>query len=340
MKVLVTGGAGSVGAALVDRLNEKGHHVTVVGRREGIQVPGAHYRTCDITDYDQVLVVMDGIEGVIHLAALPSPIPGPAHQVYSINCGGTFNVYNAAVECGIKRVVNASSINAVGYFYGIKHFPISYLPIDEDHPPFTTDIYSFSKESVENIARYFWRRDGISGASIRIPWVYEPTEERLRDFQSGMEWARERLAPLFEEPEDRVRAFLGDLDEGIAKFRTQLLWEWPTDRKLVKEYKNEMKGDEFHMFVLGHNFFTSLDARDSAQAFERALTAEYDGAHVLFANDAHNSVGLPSDRLGALFFPEAGVKSGGLLGTESLVSIERARKLIGFEPEYSLSRFF
>jgi nucleoside-diphosphate-sugar epimerase len=94
-----------------------------------------------------------------------------ADALFHINCTGTFNVYQAAAEEGIKRVVSASSINALGFNFGGVPFQLSYLPIDEAHPTQTSDVYSLSKQILEDTADYFWRRDGISGVCLRLPFV-------------------------------------------------------------------------------------------------------------------------------------------------------------------------
>ena len=87
------------------------------------------------------------------------------------------------------------------------------------------------------------------------------------------------------------------------------------------------------------HFWTAIDIRDRAQAIEKALRADFEGSHVLFINDSHNSLGLESMTLAELFYPDAEIKQE-LVGTESLISLDKARKLIGFEPEYSVSRFY
>ena len=86
------------------------------------------------------------------------------------------------------------------------------------------------------------------------------------------------------------------------------------------------------------NFWASVDARDSGQAIEKGLLAEYEGSHPLWVNDSHNSAGIPTETLVSWFYPDVPLKRK-ILGTESLVSIDKARRLIGFEPEYSVSRF-
>ena len=88
------------------------------------------------------------------------------------------------------------------------------------------------------------------------------------------------------------------------------------------------------------NFWASINAEDSAQAMGKAQVADYEGSHPLFVNDSHNSVGIESELLVSLFFPNVKDRKHPLEGTESLVSIHKARQLIGFEPENSLSQWF
>ena len=186
MNVLVTGGTGTVGRRCVARLVRAGHSVRVIGLDEGLEIDGAEFRRCDITDYNALREQLKGIDGVVHLAAIPNPAGGTAPAIFHINCTGTFNVYQAAAEEGIKRVVSASSINALGFNFGVKAFQLSYFPIDEKHPQQTTDAYSLSKQMLEETAEYFSRRDGISGVCLRLPAVRDPDDAaRARFFANG-----------------------------------------------------------------------------------------------------------------------------------------------------------
>ena len=85
------------------------------------------------------------------------------------------------------------------------------------------------------------------------------------------------------------------------------------------------------------NFWALIDARDAAQAFEKSLLADFEGSQPLFVNDSHNSAGVDSEELVRVFFPEVTARRHPLVGNEALVSIERARELIGFEPEHSFT---
>jgi nucleoside-diphosphate-sugar epimerase len=190
MKVLVTGGAGRVGLAVVRYLAAQGHQVTAAGRTPDREVEGAAYAQLDATDLDAVRRVVAGHDKVIHLAAIPSPggVPGP--ELFRINCDSTYNVLEACVEHGINHVAIASSINSLGQKYGVKPLPIRYFPIDEDHPRLHSDPYSFSKKVTEDIARYFWDKNGLSTVSLRIPGVFEPDWEHAgeglrRDREQG-----------------------------------------------------------------------------------------------------------------------------------------------------------
>ncbi len=70
------------------------------------------------------------------------------------------------------------------------------------------------------------------------------------------------------------------------------------------------------------------------------MLAEYEGSHALYVNESHNLPGVESEMLAQLFFPETTVRKRPLVGTEALVSLEKARRLIGFEPENSVSQWF
>ncbi len=74
------------------------------------------------------------------------------------------------------------------------------------------------------------------------------------------------------------------------------------------------------------DYWTAVDDRDAAQGVEKSLTVPYEGCHVFFVNDSHNWAGIPSAELVEVLYP--GVKTWKRLvaGTESLVSIERARE--------------
>ncbi len=343
MKILVTGGIGHIGRATVAHLAAHGHDVRMLDRipkaeiavEAAEEVRGAEYRQADITDYATLRPHFEGIEAVVHLAAIPDPIPGKDAEIFHINCGGSFNVYQAAAENGIKRVVSASSINALGNGYGTREIPIHYFPLDEAHPGSTSDVYSFSKQILEEIAAYYWRREGISGACLRFPWVYdsrwfEREHDHAGEFRTFIQAAYEGLMAL-----------------PVAERREQVQQTFARWRELQAQHRNGEIDDEAMMTAMqqmpaaaltfGRNdFWAMLDKRDAAQAIEKAVLADYTGSHPLWIVGSHNATGLPTQGLASLMYPDVQTWMRPVEGSESLISIDKARALIGFEPEYAL----
>jgi hypothetical protein len=83
------------------------------------------------------------------------------------------------------------------------------------------------------------------------------------------------------------------------------------------------------------NFWAWVDERDAAQACERGLLADFEGAHPLFISDSHNWLGYNSKALVQVFFPHISESKIALAGTESLLDIRKAVALIGYKPQYA-----
>ena len=338
MRVLITGGAGHIGKATTERLLQRGWDVRVIGIDTGTQIEGAEYIQCNILNYDDVLKHTRGCDAVIHLAAIRSPIMAAGHEVFQVNAAGTFNVFEAAAAVGIRRVVQASSINALGCFYGLGDIQAEYFPIDEAHPTNTTDPYSFSKQVVEDIGDYYWRRDGISSVALRFPGVYLRGFALTEAYQQRRESAHRLLDELVSQPEDVQKARIAEVRQRALEYRKTRPFEFNPEVPETR-WPNLPDDPLFRTFTVDRfNLWAFIDERDAAQSLEKGLTADYEGAHALFINDHLNSIGYDSRTLVRLFFPEISEAQNHLTGTESLVSIEKARKLIGFEPEYSTEK--
>ncbi len=160
--------------------------------------------------------------------------------------------------------------------------------------------------------------------------MYELTEERVTTFRERYRWAADWAPRLLALGPAEQRAWIDDLRGKIDRFRAA---RWMERRE---EHARILGEEEWRFYSGFHNFWTTLDARDSAQAIEKSLVTEYDGSHPLFVNDSLNTVGVPSRDLARLFFPEVR-RLGALEGEASLVSIDLARTLIGFEPEHSMA---
>ena len=329
-KVFVTGAAGYVGMPTVQHLVESGFPVKGVDQSAEHRVEGAEYALCDITDVAALKREMAGCDAVLHLAAITLPWRAAPGEIYRINCHGTFCVFQAAGEIGIRRVVCASSINALGCWFGQTFPPPHYLPMDEEHPTCTTDVYSFSKVTMEATAAYFWRRDRISSVCFRMGG-------RMRlDPRPVGEETRCLVRELMLLPEGQGRR---QIEGWIAVFFAHRQIH-PSESWQEGDPRSPAELSDAASKIINYitHFWTALDDRDRAQAFEKALVSEYEGSHPLFINDNHNCLGIESQALAELCYPGAR-PSRPLQGTESLISIEKARALIGFQPEYSVSRY-
>src|SRR5882757_3791027 len=119
--VLVTGGTGFLGAYILRELVEKGYAVRAIRRsnRQPFYIPPSilekvEWVPGDIMDPFGLEEVMDGIDAVIHAAALVSFASRDRHELFTTNIEGTANVVNAAIACGIRRFVHISSVAALG----------------------------------------------------------------------------------------------------------------------------------------------------------------------------------------------------------------------------------
>ena len=180
MKVLVTGGSGLAGSYIVAELLEHGYEVVVAdiatptGARRGATGLGeAAFIRTDSTDFGQVVAAMKGVGAVIHMAAIPNPLGAPEHEVFRVNMASDWNVLEAAEIHGIRKVVKASSINAVGAVFSKRRVAPLYFPIDEEHPTRAEDSYSQSKWLGEEMADGFCRRREMQIASMRFHALME-----------------------------------------------------------------------------------------------------------------------------------------------------------------------
>lgn len=170
MKIAITGSRGSVGKAVVKMALEQGHDILCIDRVKAEENP-APFLEVELCDYDATLNAFKGYEAVIHMAAIPAPGHHPDHVVHNNNVVSSYNVLRAAVEVGIQRVCQASSVNAAGLAYSRwPHF--DYFPLDEEHPTYNEDPYSLSKWICEGQGDSFARRyENMVISSMRFHWV-------------------------------------------------------------------------------------------------------------------------------------------------------------------------
>ncbi len=171
--VVVTGGSGLAGQAVVQHLAEHGYQVLNVDQTPPAAGSGA-YRLADLTDLGQVYQCLAGAGAVVHLAAIPRPTFHPAQVVFRTNVLAAYNVFEAAAQLGIPRVVYASSVSVLGFPFFVRPLAPIYVPVDEAHPRAPQDAYALSKFIGEEIAEAFVRRGGLTAISLRFPWIHTP----------------------------------------------------------------------------------------------------------------------------------------------------------------------
>ncbi len=178
-KVLVSGSDGKIGSVTVNELGEHDYDVTPADRQ---RTQAWNTQIVEFQDLGQVIGIMQGHDAVIHLAAIPSPTAHTAEVVFRNNVVSTFNVLEAATILGIKNVVMASSITALGYGYCHRRFNPRYMPIDEAHPLLAQDCYGLSKMIGEELAEGFLRRTpDMSLASLRFTAVIDDSDQGMAE---------------------------------------------------------------------------------------------------------------------------------------------------------------
>src|SRR5262245_7950433 len=189
-RIVVTGGAGKAGRAVVRDLANAGREVLSVDLVRHPDVP-CEQLVADLTDYGEAIDALKEAEAVVHLAAIPAPGLKPDELTFRVNVTSTYNVFAAAPLLGLRRVVWASSETVLGLPFDT---PPRYAPIDEDHAPFPESTYSLSKVAGEAMAVQFSRWSGIPYVGLRFSNVMEPHDyERFAGFQDDPQLRRWNL---------------------------------------------------------------------------------------------------------------------------------------------------
>ncbi len=170
-KIVVTGGSGKAGRAIVRDLLEHGYEVLNVDL-----APPAE-RLCpflkaDLCRSGEAFEVLQGCNAVVHMAAIPAPGLMTEEVTFRTNAESTFNVFAAAAALRLERVVWASSETTLGLPFD-REKP-AFAPIDESHPLFPESSYALSKVLSEEMARQHSRWTGIPFVGLRFSNIMEP----------------------------------------------------------------------------------------------------------------------------------------------------------------------
>lgn len=191
-RVLVTGGNGRLGRAVIQELLTHAYDVVAADRVRppAGDVHGVSIVETDLGDVGQVAGAMRGCEAVIHLGAIPAPYAHADEVVFRNNTGATFAVLQAASLLGVTGIALASSGSIYGTAWSRASLFFHYAPVDEAHPLMVHDVYALSKETDERTAEMFCRREGTSIAALRFHWIATREEQLARVAESREQTGR------------------------------------------------------------------------------------------------------------------------------------------------------
>ena len=278
-KVLVTGGSGKLGRAVLRDLVQNGYDVLNIDQHLPRE-PLCPTVRINLADFGEVAgAILGGVDerkgpfdAVVHLAAIPAPGQFANARTFANNVPSSYNVFEASRLAGIRNIVFASSETVLGLPFDT---PPPYVPVDEDYPPRPETAYSLGKVLDETMAAQFCRRDPeLKMVGLRFSNVMD-----VEDYKAF---------PSF------------DADARLRKWN---LWGY-------------------------------IDARDGAQAVRRGIEAEFKGFEAFIIANADTVMSRSNASLMADVFPDVPHKSR-LSPNGTLLSIDKARRLLDFNPQYS-----
>jgi len=172
MKTFLTGGTGFIGTRLTEKLISENHAVTLLTRNSSFTAFAGNDKISlvkgDLSDKPALLEGMKGCDWVFHMAAYAKPSYKDPSVVYRINVEGTFNVFEAALESHVKKVVFTSTGGTMSYSH-------NGMPVDEltNPDPDLHTLYERTKAEAEKIAFDFSRK-GLNVVTVNPTRVYGP----------------------------------------------------------------------------------------------------------------------------------------------------------------------
>nr|WP_295463396.1 NAD(P)-dependent oxidoreductase [Mesorhizobium sp.] len=196
-RIVFTGGSGKAGRHVVPWLKAKGYDILNLDLKP-LDCPGVTTLDADLTDSGQVFNALSmhfdfkGLEtgrgpapldAVVHFAAVPRILLKPDNETFKANVTSTYNVIEAAMKLGIRKVIVASSETTYGVCFAEGDKDYHSFPLEEDYDVDPMDSYGLSKVVNEKTARAFSMRFGADIYALRIGNVIEPHEYPMfRDF--------------------------------------------------------------------------------------------------------------------------------------------------------------
>jgi nucleoside-diphosphate-sugar epimerase len=284
--IVITGGSGKAGRAVIQDLLQHGYSVLNVDLAPPAE-PLCHFMKVDLNDMGQAVDALRQAAGtidrrrapmgrpdaVIHLAGIPAPGLTPDAVVFRNNLMTTYNVFSATTLLGLPRVVWASSETTYGLPF--TRTPPAFAPVTEEHVLAPETGYALAKSLCEDMAREMHR------------------------WNPGTRFVGLRISNIFQEPDyAQIPSFWDD-----PTLRQWNLWSW-------------------------------VDSRDVAQACRLSVEADVPGAEAFTIAAADTLMRRSSRALMTEAFPQVPI-TGQLGEFDTLLSIDKARRVLGYQPHYS-----
>jgi len=170
-RLLITGAAGNLGRELRRGLASLATTLRLTDRGD-MGAAGDHEEVmyCELGDFEAVMKVVADCDAIVHFGA--APVERPWEEILDSSIKGGYNIYEAARRHGVRRIIYASSIHAVGY----ERREVG-ADTDTDHNPDT--LYGVSKCFVEDLAKLYFNKFGIESACLRINSCFpKPVDRR------------------------------------------------------------------------------------------------------------------------------------------------------------------
>ena len=170
-KLVLTGAAGRLGSYLREPLTQICEELvsTDIGEEIGTLYPGERYEKGDLASLDDMMRILEGADMVVHMGAYADE--APFEQLLGPNFIGAYNIWEAAYQRGLRRVVYASSIHAVGM-----HPKNQRIDSNTRHRPDT--FYGLAKCFAEDLGSMYWDKRGLESVHMRILSCAQVTNAR------------------------------------------------------------------------------------------------------------------------------------------------------------------
>lgn len=309
MRVALTGASGYTGGRLLEALVSRGDEVSALVR-PGSLTPALRERATRVVegglgDPAAAARLLEGVEAVLHVAAVYRTAGHPDSYYRAVNVGATECLLEAAARTGVRRFVHTSTVGVHGH--------VEHPPADETAPIAPGDVYQATKAEAEALALDYHRRRGLPVAVVRPGAIYGPRETRLLKLFRAI--ARGRYAVVGSGRTFYHPVYIDDLVAGF----------------LLALDREEAVGESF--LICGPQYVTQDELAEivARHTAGRVLPFRVPARPIQWAGDLVEAVCVP---LG--LEPPLHRRRVDFWTKSRAFSIEKARRRLGYDPKVSL----